>query len=110
MLTSKQRAFLRAAAHDKKPVVLIGHKGVTDAVVQETGAALLAHELIKVRLGEGEGVKDEARALADGAKAELIAVTGRVAILFRQHPNADKRKVQLPKAKKKDLFEVKDDA
>ncbi len=108
MLTSKQRAFLRAAAHDKKPVVLIGHKGVTDAVVQETAVALLAHELIKVRLGEGEDTRAEAQTLAEGAKAELIAVTGRVAILFRQHPNADKRKVQLPKPKRKELFDVSD--
>lgn len=109
MLTSKQRAFLRALAHEKKPVVLIGHKGVTEPVIQETSQALLAHELIKVRLGEGEGVKADAQTLADGANAELIAVTGRVAILFRAHPNVDKRKVQLPKPRKKELFDVKDE-
>lgn len=109
MLTSKQRAHLRALAHDKKPVILLGHKGVTEAVVKETAGALRAHELIKVRLGEGDGGKAEAAALVEGTSAELIAITGRVAILYKQHPNAEQRKITLPKARKKDLFEVKDE-
>lgn len=106
MLTSKQRAHVRALAHDKKPVVLIGHKGVTEAVVNETAGALLAHELIKVRLGEGDAAGAEAQALVDGTGAELIAVTGRVAILFKQHPQPDRRKVRLPKPRKKGLFDL----
>ncbi|MCC7110260.1 MAG: YhbY family RNA-binding protein [Deltaproteobacteria bacterium] len=109
MLTSKQRAFLRALAHDKKPVILLGHKGVTEPVVKETAGALKAHELIKVRLGEGDAGKEEARALVEGTGAELIAITGRIAILYKAHPEPDKRKVQLPKAKKKTLFEVTED-
>ena len=109
MLTSKQRAFLRALAHDKKPVILLGHKGVTDAVLKETQGALLTHELIKVRLSEGEGASAEAQALVDGSGAELIAITGRVAILYKQQPEADKRKVRLPTPRKKGLFDVKGD-
>ena len=106
MLTSKQRAHVRALAHDKKPVVLVGHKGITEAVIKETAGALLAHELIKVRLSDGDDTDAEAQALVDGSGAELIAVTGRVAILFKPHPQPERRKVQLPKARKKGLFDV----
>ena len=104
MLTSKQRAFLAALAHDKKPVILLGHKGLTDPVVAETKAALLAHELIKARLADG-GTDDDAAALAKGAGAELVDKLGRVVILYRAHP--DKPKIKLPATKKKKgLFEV----
>ncbi len=106
MLTSKQRAHVRALAHDKKPVVLVGHKGITEAVIKETAGALLAHELIKVRLSDGDGAEGEASALVDGTGAELIALTGRVAILFKQHPQPERRKVLLPKARKRGLFDV----
>lgn len=104
MLTSKQRAFLAALAHDKKPVILLGHKGLTEPVVAETKAALLAHELIKARLADG-GTDDDAKALAKGAGAELIDKLGRVVILYRPHP--DKPKIRLPAAKKKKgMFDV----
>lgn len=104
MLTSKQRAYLSALAHDKKPVVLMGHKGITEAVLAETKAALLAHELIKARLAEG-GSDDDATQLAKGASAELVDRLGRVVILYKQHP--DKPKIKLPSAKKpKGLFDV----
>ena len=105
MLTSKQRAFLQALAHDKKPVILLGHKGLTDAVVKETQSALLTHELIKARLPE-ESLDETAAALAAGAGAELVARLGRVAILYRAHP--EKPRIKLPK-KKPGLFDIKDD-
>ena len=50
MLTSSQRAALRARAHDLHPLVMIGQGGLTTAVIKETDAALNAHELIKVRV------------------------------------------------------------
>jgi RNA-binding protein len=105
-LTSKQRAFLQAQAHDLKPVILLGHKGISDAVIKETQQALLAHELIKCRLHDDGTLDDDAAALASGAGAELVARMGRIAILYRPHP--DKPKIKLPK-KRKGLFDVVDD-
>ena len=104
MLTSKQRAYLAALAHDKKPVVLLGHKGLSESLITETKAALLAHELIKARLAEG-GSDEDAQALAAGAGAELVDRLGRVVILYRPHP--DKPKIKLPSTrKKKGLFDL----
>jgi RNA-binding protein len=97
--TAKQLAFLKTLAHDKKPIVLLGHKGVTDAVIKETGAALLAHELVKIRLhGEDkEAIHADASAVAKGAGAVLVDVVGKVAILYKRHP--DEPKIVLPKDK-----------
>jgi RNA-binding protein len=105
-LTAKQRAFLQALAHDKKPVILLGKNGITDAVVKETQQALLTHELIKARLSPAEGREDldsDAAQLASRAGAELVALLGRMAVLYKAHP--EKPKIKFPK-KKRGLFDV----
>lgn len=94
MLSSRQRAHLSALAHPKKPVVLVGQKGVTDAVLKEVDGALLAHELIKVRLRGSEDAEQDASAVATSTGAEVVAVRGSVAILFRAHP--ERPRLELP--------------
>jgi RNA-binding protein len=96
-LNSKQRAHLKALAHERKPVVLLGHKGITDAVIKETLAALLAHELIKVRLtgDEHEALDAEASELEQRTGSELISRLGKVATLYRRHP--DTPRIELPR-------------
>ena len=96
-LTSKQRAHLKAIAHDKKPVILLGHKGITDAVIKETHAALLAHELVKVRLTgeEKEALDAEAAQLQARTGAELSSRLGKVATLYKRHP--DEPRIELPR-------------
>jgi len=98
-LTSKQSAFLKTMAHDKKPVVLMGHKGLTEAVVKETSSALLTHELIKVRLlgDDKEILEADAEAIAFQTGAALIDRVGKVAILYKRHP--DEPKIVLPRDK-----------
>ena len=49
MDTSRKKS-LKAQAHHLKPVVLLGAKGLTEAVIAETDVALLSHELIKVKI------------------------------------------------------------
>lgn len=93
-LTSKQRSALKALAHHLKPVVSVGAKGVSDAVVVETERALTAHELIKVRVHEADDLDAAIADLAARVGAELIAVRGKNAILFRRNP--DDPRVQLP--------------
>ena len=53
-LTSQQRSALRAAAHPLHPVVLIGDRGLTAAVLEEIDRTLAAHELIKIRVAGAE--------------------------------------------------------
>ncbi len=96
-LSTKQLAHLKGLAHDKKPVILLGHKGLTEAVVKETRGALLAHELIKVRLhGEDkEAVSGDAEQLAKDTGAVLVDCLGKIAILYKRHPDAPK--ITLPR-------------
>ena len=96
MLTSSQRKHLRGLAHHLEPVVRVGQKDVTDPVVAETGRALAAHELIKVRLdAEGKEKKVLAEALAAAAGAEIAGVVGKIAILYKARE--EKPKIKLPR-------------
>lgn len=71
-----------------KPVIRVGHAGISDAVVAETSRALEAHELIKVRVADMERAeRDEALAsLAARTESEMVGRIGHTAVLYRRHP------------------------
>ena len=100
-LTSRQVSFLKGLAHEKKAVILLGKNGITDSVIKETASALLIHELIKVRLAaeDKEGLENEAEAIATRTSSSLVERRGKIAILYRKHP--DLPKITLPKEPKK---------
>jgi RNA-binding protein len=97
-LTNAQKRYLRGLAHDLKPIVLVGAKGVTPGVQAELDLALDQHELIKVRVAAGD--RDERDAwigqLLEASGAGLAGRIGHVAILYRRR--AEKPFVILPKA------------
>jgi RNA-binding protein len=95
-LTPKQRQFLKGLAHSLSPVVRVGRGGVSDAVVVEAKKSLLAHELIKVRIDADESTARNALAekLAGAAEAEIAAIIGKTAILFRLRD--EKPTIKLP--------------
>ncbi len=88
-LNGKQRRHLRALGHNLDPVVQIGKDGVTDGVVEALAGALLTHELVKVKVGQGapEGRHDVATELAKRSASELVQVLGRAILLYKRHPN-----------------------
>jgi RNA-binding protein len=96
-LSSSQIRYLRSLAHDLSPVILLGNKGASEAVVKELGLALDIHELVKVKLSGGD--KDERQAQIDvltaGTGAEPIHQIGHVVVLFRR--NTDEPKIALPR-------------
>lgn len=93
-LSKAQTRHLRALAHSLKPVVMVGEKGVSEALLAELDQALEAHELIKVSIA---AERDERRAYTDAlcsnSGAELIQIIGRISILYRP---AKKPRLQLP--------------
>lgn len=102
MLSSKQRQFLKGKAHGLKAIVQVGQKGLTGAVVEETKRGLFDHELIKVDLhgasgddGERTARQETAEALAKGCDAEVVALVGKLVILYRPHP--EKPRLRLPR-------------
>lgn len=96
-LTGKQLRHLRALAHHLDPVVMLGKEGATESVIAAVSQALTDHELIKVRLPQIEKAERHtlATALATGSPAHLVGELGRMAILYRRHPN--KPQVTLPR-------------
>jgi RNA-binding protein len=85
-LTGLQRRFLRALIQPRKAVLQVGSAGVTPAVTSAVDAALLVHELIKVRLLEPEDKHAAAEELASRCGAHLCGVVGHTVILYRPHP------------------------
>jgi RNA-binding protein len=98
-LSGKQKRFLRAEAHALEPVVMVGKEGLTDTLVSAVQAALLRHELIKVRVHESSPVEraEVAEQLPELTKSELAGKVGRVLILYKRHPHEPR--INLPKDK-----------
>jgi len=90
-LTSQERSRLRAAAHALNPVVLLGDKGLTDAVLKEIDRALAAHQLIKVRAAAQE--RDERTKMLADICTQLachpVHHLGKMLILYRAEPVAE---------------------
>lgn len=96
-LTGKQSHHLRALGHSLKPIVQIGKHGFTDAVREQIDDALRSHELIKVRVGSEAPLKlkDFAQQVEDAVGASVAQTIGKIALLYRRHP--DEPKIELPK-------------
>jgi len=85
-LSPIERKKLKARAHALDPIVYLGGKGLTEAVIAEIGRALDAHELIKVRAGSME--RDERAAafteICTRLAAQPVQHIGKVFVLFRR--------------------------
>jgi RNA-binding protein len=94
-LTSAQRQYLKGLAHPLSPVVIIGEKGLTEAVIKETDRALNAHELIKIKAGSDE---KETRGqwleqLCGTLEASPVQQIGKTLVIYRP---AEKPAIKLP--------------
>lgn len=89
-ITSQQRSALRAAAHPLHPVVLIGDKGLTAAVLKEIDLNLNAHQLIKVRVNGQERAERDAtlETICDELSCAAVHHLGKTLIIYR--PDAAK--------------------
>ncbi|MCP5279258.1 MAG: YhbY family RNA-binding protein [Thiobacillus sp.] len=94
-LSTEQRKFLKAQAHNLKPVVMIGNAGLTEAVKLEANRALTAHELIKIRvLGDDREAREAwFMELCEALGAAPVQHIGKLLLLYRP---ADKPKLKLP--------------
>ncbi len=89
-MEAKQKRRLKARAHALKPVVLLGQRGLTDAVLAEIDHALRAHELIKVRVNadDRQARQDMVRTICERLHAEAVQLLGHVVTLYRKNPEA----------------------
>jgi RNA-binding protein len=94
-----QKQYLRGKAHGLKPVVLVGQKGLTDALIDSVNENLNAHELIKVKFNEHKEKAEKAAICEEiGLRtgSALAGMVGHTAILYRPHPDPERRRFRLP--------------
>jgi RNA-binding protein len=96
-LKGSQKKYLRSQAHHLNPLVIIGAKGVTQQLIGSVDLVLKDHELIKIKFGEfKEAKKGISEEIAQATKSEIVGIIGNIAILYRQHPTPEKRKIKIP--------------
>ncbi len=86
-ISNTQRRYLRGLAHQLKPVIMVGNKGITESLLKEFDSALARHELVKVKLSseDRDERKSQIAAMADSGQAEVVQSVGRVALYFRRN-------------------------
>ena len=89
------RLQMRAEAHNLNAGVLVGEKGLTDAVLKEIGRALDDHGLVKVHVASDDRELREEIYLevADRLEAARIQQIGKMLVFFR--PMSDERRAKL---------------
>ena len=87
-LTNGQRRHLRGLGHHLRPVVQIGHHGLTEGLVTALDKALETHELVKVKALETCPVDREVAALwlHEATGAAVVQVLGRTLLVYRARP------------------------
>lgn len=88
MLTSKQRAALRAHANTIDTILQVGKGGIAEALTKQVDDALTARELIKLRVLETSpgAVRETAEEMAEKTRSEVVQVIGTRFVLYRKNP------------------------
>ena len=94
-LTGKQKNYLRGIAHSKHPIVSIGNKGLTEAVIKELEIALEQHELVKIKLPGGSKIEKAAilSEITEKSNSESVQLIGNVCVVYRASEDS---KISLP--------------
>lgn len=77
---------LKQLSHHLEPVILLGGKGLTQAVHAEIDRALDAHELIKIKLSSKDKAEKQQMtdAICEKHGAELVNQIGHVIAIYRK--------------------------
>ena len=103
MLTSKERAELRAQANTLETTLMVGKGGVTDAVIAEAENQLESRELVKGKVLEGAMMspREVSDALCEATGAEGVAVIGTKFVIYRFSQKLQAERNQTGRAKRK---------
>ena len=101
MLTSKERAELRAQANGLDTTLMVGKCGVTEQVVLEAVTQLEARELVKGRVLEAAllGAREALEALCAATGAEPVCTVGSKFVLYRESEKLRRARNQVGRAK-----------
>ena len=103
MLTSKERAELRAQANTLETTLIVGKSGVTDTVIGEAENQLTARELVKGKVLEGAlmSPREVSDAICEATGADGVAVIGTKFVIYRFSEKLQEERNQSGRAKRK---------
>ena len=103
MLTSKERAQLRASANTLETTLMVGKGGVTEAVIAEAENQLDARELVKGKVLEGAMMtpREVCDEICEATGADGVAVIGTKFLIYRFSEKLQQERNQSGRAKKK---------
>jgi RNA-binding protein len=83
-LDKNQIKHLKSIAHSRKPIVMIGQKGLTDNIIKEAVIALQHHELVKIKISmaDREAREEAIEAICTKTGASCIQKIGHIAVFF----------------------------
>jgi RNA-binding protein len=105
MLTSKERAELRAQANAIETTLMVGKDGVTENVVAEAERLLTARELVKGKVLEtalmsAREVSDE---ICEATGADGVSCVGSKFVIYRFSEKCQEERNQTGRAKRKEV-------
>ena len=111
MLTSKERAELRARANSIDTTLIVGKEGITETVVAEADNQLTARELIKGKVLETAlmSPREVCDELCEATGADGVSVIGTKFVLYRFSQKCQDERNQTGRAKRKETPKSKSD-
>ena len=103
MLTSKERAELRAKANALDTTLMVGKSGITDSLVSEADNQLTARELVKGKVLEGAllSPREASNAICEATGADGVAVVGNKFVIYRFSEKLQAERNMTGRAKRK---------
>ncbi len=103
MLTSKQRAELKALANPLDSVYQVGKGGVNDSQIAQIDDYLRVHEIVKIKVLDNSlyTAKEAAAEIAEKINAEVVTVIGSKAVLFKRNEKEPVIRLKSDNKKKK---------
>jgi len=105
MLTSKERAQLRAQANTLDTTLIVGKSGITDMLIAEADNQLTARELVKGKVLEGAllSPREASDAICEATGADGVAVIGTKFVIYRFSEKLQEQRNQTGRAKRKEV-------
>lgn len=86
MITTKERAKLKALSNKLPDIVYVGKEGVTDNVVKQINDNLLAHEMIKIKVQPNAELtsREYAEMITNKCGCDPVSVCGGKIIVYKK--------------------------
>ncbi|KRL83669.1 ribosome assembly RNA-binding protein YhbY [Ligilactobacillus apodemi] len=100
-LKGKQKRYLRAQAHDMRPLFQVGKEGLSANWLAQIEDAIEKRELFKVNILQNALVEDEEviAFIEENTDIQVVQKIGHVLVLFKQANKKDNRSYSLEVAK-----------